>query len=106
MGLPNVLFVGFQAPGTRGHAIQSGAKTVKIHGQQVPVLAHVETIENLSAHADYHEILGWLKSFALTPSKTFITHGELHASEALKAKIESNLGWDARVPNYLETVPL
>ena len=101
-----VLFVGFQAPGTRGHAIQSGTQTVKIHGQQIPVHAHVETIENLSGHADYREILGWLKRLTLTPNKTFITHGELHASEALQAKIIGDLGWEARVPVYLETVPL
>lgn len=101
-----VLFVGFQAPGTRGHAIQSGAQTVKIHGQQVPVHAHVETIENLSGHADYSEILGWLKRLTLTPSETFITHGERHASEALQARIAGDLGWVAKVPAYLETVQL
>lgn len=101
-----VLFVGFQAPGTRGHAIQSGAQTVKIHGQEIPVHAHVETIENLSGHADYHEILGWLKRLTLTPSTTFITHGEIHASEALQAKISEGLGWVAKVPAYLEAVQL
>ncbi len=101
-----VLFVGFQAPGTRGHAIQSGAQTVKIHGQQIRVVAHIETIENLSAHADYREILGWLKRLTLAPSKTFITHGELHASESLQSKIVEGLGWDTRVPTYLETVLL
>jgi metallo-beta-lactamase family protein len=101
-----VLFVGFQAPGTRGHAIQSGALMVKIHGQEVPVRAHVETIENLSAHADYREILGWLERLPAPPRKTFITHGELHAAEALQAKIAEGLRWQAEVPTYLETVPL
>ena len=101
-----VLFVGFQAPGTRGHAIQSGTQTVKIHGQQIPVLAHVESIENLSAHADYRELLGWLGSCPSPPSKTFITHGELHASESLQKKIEESLGWKTKVPSYLETVAL
>ena len=101
-----VLFVGFQAPGTRGHAIQSGIQTVKIHGQQIPVQAHVETIENLSGHADYREIIGWLKRFTLTPSKTFITHGEIHASEGLQVKIAEALKWDAIIPAYLETVLL
>ncbi|HEX5410628.1 MAG TPA: MBL fold metallo-hydrolase [Terriglobia bacterium] len=101
-----ILFVGFQSPGTRGQAIQSGAKFVKIHGHQVPVLAHIETIENLSAHADYREILGWLGKFPAAPKRTFITHGELHAATALHQKFTANLGWQAAVPSYLEKVVL
>ncbi|HUX11305.1 MAG TPA: MBL fold metallo-hydrolase [Terriglobia bacterium] len=101
-----VLFVGFQAPGTRGHIIQSGADSVKIHGQIVPIRAHVETIENLSAHADYREIMAWLEKFPSPPRKTFITHGELHAATALQEKITGELGWKAEVPSYLESFPL
>ena len=101
-----VLFVGFQAPGTRGHAIQSGAEFIKMHGQQVPVRAHVETIENLSAHADYREIIGWLKRFPKSPRKTFITHGELHAAESLQAKTVESLGWQSEVPSYRDRVQL
>lgn len=101
-----VLFVGFQAPGTRGHSIQSGAESVKMHGQQVPVRARVETIENLSAHADYREILGWLEKFPSPPRKIFVTHGELHAAKALQEKITERLGWPSGVPSYLEKVPL
>jgi metallo-beta-lactamase family protein len=101
-----VLFVGFQAPGTRGHAIQSGAKIIKMHGQQVPVRAHVETIENLSAHADYREIIGWLKRFPKSPRKTYITHGEVHAAESLQAKTVESLGWQSEVPSYRDRVQL
>ena len=101
-----VLFVGFQAPGTRGHSIQSGAQFVKIHGQQVPVRAHVETIENLSAHADYSEILGWLGKFSSPPRMTFVTHGELHAAQALKERLGGSLRWKSEVPSYLEKVHL
>ncbi len=101
-----VLFVGFQAPGTRGHTIQSGVETVKLHGRLIPVRAHVETIENLSAHADYREIMGWLEKFPSQPRKTFVTHGELHAATALQEKIAEGLGWAAEVPSYLEKVLL
>ena len=62
-----ILFVGFQAAGTRGQAIQSGAKAVKMYGHEVHVRARIETIENLSAHADYGEILAWLKRFSKAP---------------------------------------
>ena len=101
-----ILFVGFQAPGTRGHSIQSGAAAVKMHGQQVPVRAQVETIQHLSAHADYREIMGWLEKFPSQPRKTFVTHGEIHAAKALKERISVSLGWTAEVPSYLEKVSL
>lgn len=101
-----VLFVGFQSPGTRGQTIQSGAEFVKIHGRQVPVRSQIETIENLSGHADYGEILGWIGKFPATPKKTFITHGELHAAIALQQKLAVRLRWQAEVPTYLKKAVL
>jgi len=101
-----VLFVGYQGAETRGHTIQSGAPTVKIHGQEVPIRARVETIENLSAHGDYSEILQWLSRFSKAPIETFIVHGEPGPAESLRQKIAGQLGWNARVANYLEKVSL
>jgi metallo-beta-lactamase family protein len=101
-----ILFVGFQAAGTRGKAIQSGAETVKMYGHDVRVRARVETIESLSAHADYGEILAWLGRFAKPPGKTFIVHGEPEASEALRQRITQQLHWNATVPSYLQQVTL
>jgi metallo-beta-lactamase family protein len=101
-----ILFVGFQAGGTRGAAMLNGAETIKIHGEYVPVRAEVVNIDNLSAHADYAEILGWLEHFESPPRQTFVTHGEPKAADALRHRIEENLGWRTTVPEYLETVQL
>ena len=101
-----ILFVGFQAAGTRGQAIQSGAKGIKMHGHVVNVRARIETIENLSAHADYAEILAWLKRFSKAPGQTFLVHGEPRASEALHQRIVKELSWNASVPTYLQKVEL
>jgi metallo-beta-lactamase family protein len=101
-----ILFVGFQAAGTRGHAIQSGAKAIKMYGHEVTVRARIESIDNLSAHADYGEILAWLKRFSKAPGLTFMVHGEPRASEALKQRITQELHWDVTVPTYLQTVEL
>jgi metallo-beta-lactamase family protein len=83
-----ILFVGFQAAGTRGAAILNGAESVKIHGEYVPVRAEVQALSNLSAHADYAEIMGWLDGFETPPRQTFITHGEPIAADALRHRIE------------------
>ncbi len=101
-----ILFVGFQAGGTRGDRILRGEKEVKIHGQMVPIRAQVKNLETLSSHADYQEILDWLKGFDSPPKEVFITHGEPEAAESLKQKIEQKLGWKVEVPHYLESVEL
>ncbi len=101
-----ILFAGFQAGGTRGATIISGAESVKIHGEYVPVRAEVAAIDNLSAHADYQEILDWLSHFKKPPRETFITHGEPSASDALRRRIEESKQWRCTVPEYRQTVKL
>ncbi len=101
-----ILFAGFQAAGTRGANILAGAESVKIHGAYVPVRAEVALLSNLSAHADYSEIMAWLGGFTSAPKQTFITHGEPVAADALRHRIEEHKRWRCRVPDYLETVEL
>ena len=101
-----ILFAGFQAGGTRGAAMLAGAPAVKIHGAYVPVRAEVDVIDNLSAHADAGEILGWLGRFAGPPRLTFVTHGEPAAADALRLAIEERLRWPCEVPEYLEVADL
>lgn len=101
-----ILFVGFQAAGTRGATMLDGAESIKIHGEYIPVRAHVELISNLSAHADYSEILDWLAGFEAPPKKTFIVHGEPVAADAMRRHIEEKLHWQVVMPDYLETIVL
>ena len=101
-----ILFAGFQAGGTRGAAILSGAPTVRIHGIDVPIRAEVASLPSLSAHADASEILTWMRGFERPPSQVYVTHGEPTAADAMRARIEHELGWPASVPDYLQTVDL
>ena len=101
-----VLFTGFQAKGTRGADMLNGIKQIKIHGDLIPINAQIESIRSTSAHADYAEILQWLKHFDTPPIKTFITHGEPEAALSLKTKIETELGWNCTVPLYKQTEQL
>jgi metallo-beta-lactamase family protein len=101
-----VVFVGFQAAGTRGRLLQEGAREIKIHGQMVPVKAKVESMGSLSAHADSSEILRWLSGFKQAPKTTFVVHGEPAGSEALRDKINKDLGWNVVIPEYLQTFEL
>ncbi|HEU4428738.1 MAG TPA: MBL fold metallo-hydrolase [Myxococcota bacterium] len=101
-----VLMVGYQAAGTRGRALIDGADQLTIHGQYVAVRARVEQIQGLSAHADYAEMLDWLRKSALSPRRAFVTHGEPVAAEAFQRRLREELGWDAVVPSDGSTWPL
>jgi metallo-beta-lactamase family protein len=101
-----VLFIGYQAEGTRGRTILEGKPTVKIHGQEIPVRANIEKISGFSAHADYNEILAWLIGFNRPPKKTFLVHGEPSSSASLAEKIQKRLGWDVVVPEFKESFTL
>ena len=74
-----------------------GAEEIKIHGQWVPVRATVEELSMLSAHADANELMRWLSGFQRPPARVFIVHGEDDASEALRIRIDRELGWNATV---------
>jgi metallo-beta-lactamase family protein len=101
-----VLFVGFQAEGTRGRLLADGAQAIKIHGQVVPVHARIERLDSMSAHADSQEILRWLGGFTRPPRMTFLVHGELAAMQALQNSIKSRLGWQTATPAHEQTVDL
>ncbi|MDO8277061.1 MAG: MBL fold metallo-hydrolase, partial [Burkholderiaceae bacterium] len=101
-----ILFAGYQAGGTRGATIVGGASSVRIHGADVPVRAEVANLGLFSAHADAAEITAWLENFKAPPRKTFITHGEPDAADAMRQRIERRLHWKCHMPYYLETVNL
>ena len=96
-----ILLTGFQAGGTRGRALLDGATSIKMFGEYVPVRAEVAVLGNLSAHADYAETLAWLEGFRAPPQRTFLTHGEPAAADALRMHIGERLGWHCEVPEYL-----
>lgn len=102
----SVIFVGYQAAGTRGRRLQDGEKEIKIFGEMVPVRAHIESIGSLSAHADANEIMRWLSGFKRPPKTTFIVHGEEDSMKALSQRITQELGWNVAIPNYLDEVEL
>lgn len=102
----SVLLAGFQAQGTRGRKLKDGAATVKIHGQEVPVRARIEAVDSMSAHADAGEIMRWLGGFNRPPALTCLVHGEPGPMDALKARIERELHWTVKTPEWGEKINL
>src|SRR5690606_33234960 len=87
-----LLFSGFQAAGTRGRKLVEGAREVRIYAQSIPINAEVVQLPMLSAHADGDELLRWLSGFRRAPRRVFIVHGEPESSDALRERIQRDLG--------------
>jgi len=101
-----VLFIGFQAPGTRGFLIKNKSGEVKIFGDYVPIRAQVAALEQFSDHADPPELMEWLRTFQDRPEATYLVHGEPDASGQLRELMTRELGWDVRVAEYLKKIDL
>jgi len=107
--LPNpkntVILVGYQAQGTRGRLLEEGVTELKIHGELVPVQAHISKVESFSVHADSDELITWLK-MAKKPKTAFVVHGESSGQEHIQARLTEELGWDVTIPksNQVYTV--
>lgn len=101
-----VVFVGYQAEGTRGRRLVDGEEQVRIYGQEVPVKAKIYSVEGLSAHADQNELMEWAEGFGDKPKLAFIVHGEERSAGVLAQKLKDELGWNTVIPNYLESFML
>jgi metallo-beta-lactamase family protein len=101
-----VLFIGFQAPGTRGALIKAGAPEVKIFGEMVPLRAQVTALEQFSDHADTTELLQWLNTFQEKPAVTYLVHGDPSAATQLRYAVTKSLGWKVEVAEWMEKVPV
>jgi metallo-beta-lactamase family protein len=99
-----VILGGFQAEGTRGRALQEGAKSLSLFGQTVPVLAEIVEMGQFSAHAGKSELLRWLTGLQVPPKQVYLTHGEPEAAQSLQQAIVAYFKWPAAVASYLNTV--
>jgi len=101
-----ILTAGYQAAGTRGRSMVQGAKSVKIHGEYVPIKAEFRQLNGLSAHADCDELMAWITSARTLPKKIFVTHGEPQVSQAFAARITAETGVPTHVPELGDEVKL
>jgi metallo-beta-lactamase family protein len=101
-----ILVAGYQAEGTRGRTLVDGSPTVRIFGEEVPVLCRVENMTALSGHADRGELFNWMKNFKDKPKMTFVVHGENPGMKKYAEEIRATLGWNVVEPQYLDTVSL
>jgi metallo-beta-lactamase family protein len=101
-----VIFVGYQAEGTKGRRLVEGEPEIKIHGEWIPVKAHVTQITGLSAHADAGELILWLSQREREPEAVYLIHGEYHAQQAFATLLADEFGWRPQIPELGETIEI
>ncbi len=92
-----VILVGFQAAGTRGRSLEEGQSKIKMHGNWIPVNAHISKVESFSVHADSDELLDWLGKTS-APDLCFVVHGEPDGQKALRDRLVNEMQWNAVIP--------
>jgi metallo-beta-lactamase family protein len=101
-----ILFVGYQAAGTRGAHLVAGATEVRIHGAWHPVRAAVSRIDGWSAHADADELIAWAATARRAPQRMWLVHGEPEAADTLRQRLEERLGWTVEVAEHMASVDI
>jgi metallo-beta-lactamase family protein len=101
----SVLLVGFQAAGTRGRSLLDGARTLRMHGEDVPVRASVSMLSGYSAHGDRSDLAAWVATAPRRPATVFCVHGEPAALAAAQEGLAER-GYQAVVPRHLEEHPI
>jgi metallo-beta-lactamase family protein len=100
-----IVIGGFMAAGTRGRALQEGARTIRVFARDVPVRAAVVEVSQLSGHAGHSELRRWLEPLP-APRQVFLTHGELASATAFAEELRRERGWNTLVPKMGQTVEL
>jgi len=86
-----ILIVGFMAQNTLGRRLADREKQVKIFGETYPLRARVKILNAFSAHADYEEMLTYLRRLERKRLKgIFLVHGEPEAQANLKKVLEQD----------------
>jgi metallo-beta-lactamase family protein len=99
-----VLFVGYQAQGTKGRRLVDGEGEIKIHGEWVPVRAAVRILSGMSAHADADELVAWLSRREREPDTVCLIHGEYETQRAFAARLSEEFGWRPQIPDLGDVI--
>ncbi|MBY0509189.1 MAG: MBL fold metallo-hydrolase, partial [Rhodospirillaceae bacterium] len=103
-----VLLAGYQAPGSMGRILVSGARMVRIQGEEVAVNARIRVLDDYSGHADQAGLKHWIAARLPVTHNIFLIHGEDAARHCLAEELKAlDLPRGAiRLPALGETVRL
>lgn len=98
----NMLFVGFQVPGTLGHKLSHGAFNFDFYGKQIEIKASVDSIDGFSAHGDQTALLNWVNKFNKKPKNIFLVHGNKDAMETFSNILKNKFNIQNSIVKFKE----
>lgn len=93
-----VIFAGYQAEGTIGRSLVDGSREVRLFGETIEVEAHIETLHDISGHADRDGLLKWAEAFKKKPQQFFIVHGSDDVCDRFARLVTEHTGVAAKAP--------
>lgn len=101
-----IILVGYQPEGTKGRYLLDGEKMLRLHKQELVVKASIFYVNSLSAHADFLDLIEWLKESKINPRLVILNHGEEQGAKSFKTLIESELELNTTVAEFGEEFDL
>jgi metallo-beta-lactamase family protein len=102
-----ILMVGYCEPRSLGGQLKNGASQVRIFGEQYQVVADVRSIQSMSAHGDYEDLLKFIS--AQDPQKVkklFLVHGDYDVQLVFKEKLIAAGFLNVEIPDRHEEFEL
>ena len=93
-----MIFAGYQAEGTIGRSLVDGSREVRLFGETIEVEAHIETLHDISGHADRDGLLKWAEAFKKKPQQFFIVHGSDDVCDRFARLVTEHTGVAAKAP--------
>ncbi|WP_293300500.1 MBL fold metallo-hydrolase [Pedobacter sp. UBA4863] len=102
-----ILLVGYCEPNSLGGRLKNGAKEVSIFGDRFTVHAEVASIQSMSAHGDYNDLLQFLScQDAAKVKKLFLVHGEYEVQLNFREKLNAAGFANVEIPSRHQSFDL
>ncbi|MBI2173542.1 MAG: MBL fold metallo-hydrolase [Candidatus Aenigmarchaeota archaeon] len=102
-----LIFVGYQAEGTPGRRIQKGWKQIQFDdGKAIELNLEIVTIEGLSGHSDFRELVNYISTLSNKPKKIMVNHGDPLRCVSLARAVHKIFKVETLAPKNLETIRL
>ena len=102
-----LIFVGYQAEGTPGRRIQKGWKQIQFEdGKAIELNLEIVTVEGLSGHSDFRELVNYISTLSNKPKKIMVNHGDPLRCVSLARAVHKMFKVETLAPKNLETIRL
>lgn len=99
-GKNTILMVGYCEPRSLGGRLKNGAEQVHIYGEEFQVVAEVQSIQSMSAHGDYEDLLKFMScQDAAKVKKVFLVHGDYDVQQVFREKLIAKGFLNVEIPD-------